>query len=64
MGRPHVLNQGLTGLVLQLLKSRSGDVDGQGLGLGFQMAGAFSQNAEHDFSHVGYLFLPSSSLAC
>jgi hypothetical protein len=28
-------NQGFSGLVLQLLKSRSGDVDGQGVGLGF-----------------------------
>jgi len=26
-------------------------------GLGFQLAGAFSQNAEHDLSHGGYLLL-------
>jgi hypothetical protein len=47
-----MLNQGFSGLMLQLLKSRCGDVDGQGFGLCFQVAGAFSQNAEHNLSHA------------
>jgi hypothetical protein len=38
MGRPQVLDQGLAGLVLQLLEGRSTDVDRQGFGLGFQVA--------------------------
>jgi hypothetical protein len=42
MGWPQVLNQGLSGLVLKLLESRGGDADGQGFGLGLQVAGAFS----------------------
>jgi hypothetical protein len=50
MGWAHVCDQGLTGLVLQLLKGRGGDADGQGYscgegcayGLGFQVARAFS----------------------
>jgi hypothetical protein len=42
MGRPHVRDQGLTSLVLQLLKGGSTDVDGQAFGPGFQVAGAFS----------------------
>jgi hypothetical protein len=52
VGWTEILNEGFSGLVLQLLKSRSGDVDGQGVGLGFQVAGAFSQNTEHDLSHA------------
>jgi hypothetical protein len=48
-----MFDQGLTGLVLQLLERRGGDADGQGVGLGFQVAGAFSHNAEHDLSHAG-----------
>jgi len=35
VGWAEMLNQGFSSLVLQLLKSRSGDVDGQGVGLGF-----------------------------
>jgi len=62
MGWPHVRDQGLAGLVLQLLKRRGGDADGQGLGLGFQVAGAFSLQAEHDLSHAGYLLLSASIL--
>ncbi len=53
MGPAQVLDQGLTGLVLQLLEGGSADVDRQGFGLGFQVAGAFSQNAEHDLTHAG-----------
>ena len=73
MGRAQVLDQGLAGLVLQLLKCGRGDADGQGhscgegcaYGLGLQVAGAFSQNAEHDLSHaVGISFFPAPSLAC
>jgi hypothetical protein len=49
-----MLNQGITGLVLQLLQRRRGDADGQGhscgegcaYGLGLQVAGTFSQNAD------------------
>jgi hypothetical protein len=47
-----VLDQGLTGLVLELLKRGSTDVDRQAISLGFQVAGAFSLNAEHDLAHV------------
>ena len=43
----------LAGLVLQLLKSWCAHADGQGFGLGFQVARAFSQNTEHDLSHAG-----------
>jgi len=62
MGWAQVPNQGLSGLVLQLLKSGSSDVDWQGFGPGFQMAGAFSLQAEHDLSHAVYLLLSGSIL--
>ena len=62
MGRPHVCDRGLAGLVLQLLKGWSTDVDRQGFGPGFQMAGAFSLQAEHDLSHAVYLLLSGSIL--
>jgi hypothetical protein len=70
MGWAHVCDQGLTGLVLQLLKGGSTDVDRQGYscgegcayGPGFQMAGAFSLQAEHDLSHALYLLLSGSIL--
>jgi hypothetical protein len=70
MGWAHVRDQGLAGLVLKLLKSRGGDADGQGYscgegcayGLGFQVAGAFSLQAEHDLSHAVYLLLSGSIL--
>ena len=52
MGRAGVLDQGLAGLVLQVLEGWSGDADGKAFGLGFQVAGAFSKDAEHDLSHV------------
>jgi hypothetical protein len=65
VGWPQVLDQGLTGFVLQFLKGRGGDADGQGLGLGFEVAGTFNQNAEHDFTHAGGIsFVPAPSLAC
>jgi hypothetical protein len=57
-----MLNQGFAGLVLELLKSRGGDADGQGVGLGFQVAGAFSQNAEHNLSHAGGYLLYSGTI--
>jgi hypothetical protein len=61
VSRTEVFDQGLTGFVLQLLESRGCDADrqsyscGEGCayGLGFQVAGAFSQNAEHDLTHAG-----------
>jgi hypothetical protein len=61
VGRTEVLNQGLTGFVLQLLKSWRGDADGEGhscgedcaCGLGFQAAGALSLQEEHDLTHPG-----------
>jgi hypothetical protein len=70
MSWAHVLDQGLTGLVLQLLKGGSTDVDRQGYscgegcayGPGFQMAGAFSLQAEHNLSHAVYLVLSGSIL--
>ena len=52
VGWAEMLNQGFSSLVLQLLQGRSGYVDGQGVGLGFQVAGAFSQNTEHNLAHV------------
>lgn len=54
VGWPEMLDQGLAGFVLQLLECGSADHDRQALGLGFQAAGAFAHNAEHDFSHQGY----------
>ena len=63
MGRPHVRDQGLTSLVLQLLKGGSTDVDGQAFGPGFQVAGAFSLQAEHNLSHAGISFFAAPSLA-
>jgi hypothetical protein len=51
--RPEMFDQGLPGLVLQLLQGGSGDVEGRGIGPGFQVAGAFSHKAEHDLSHGG-----------
>ena len=59
MGWPQVLNQGFTGLVLQLLQGRGGDQDGQRFGLGFQVEAprALSQNAEHNLTHAGYLLV-------
>jgi hypothetical protein len=70
MGWAHVRDQGLAGLMLQLLKGGSSDVDRQGYscgegcayGPGFQMAGAFSLQAEHDLSHAVYLLLSGSIL--
>jgi hypothetical protein len=61
VSRTEVFDQGLTGFVLKLLESRGCDADRQGhscgegcaYGLGFQVAGAFSQNAEHDLTHGG-----------
>jgi len=53
MRRSQVLDQSLTGLVLQLLEGGSADVDRQAFGLSLQVAGAFSQNAEHDLTHAG-----------
>ena len=67
MGLAQVLDQGLAGLVLQLLEAGSADLDWQALGLGFQLASAVSQNAEHDFAHrVQYLsvFLIPSLAGC
>ena len=60
MGWAHVLNQGLAGLVLEFLEGRRADVDRQGFCPGFQVAGAFSLQAEYDFSHAGYLLLSGS----
>jgi hypothetical protein len=70
MGWAHVRDQGLAGLMLQLLKGGSTDLDRQGYscgegcayGPGFQMAGAFSLQAEHNLSHAGYLLLCGSIL--
>jgi hypothetical protein len=62
MGWAHVCDKGLAGLVLQLLKGGSTDVDRQGFCPGFQMAGAFSLQAEHDLSHAVYLLLSGSIL--
>ena len=60
MGRPQMVDQGLSGLVLQLLKSWCGKADGQGFGLGFQVAGTLSLQAEHDLMQGGDLpFLPA-----
>ena len=66
-----MVDQGLASLVLQLLQGGRGDADGQGhscgegcaYGLGLQVAGAFSQNAEHDLSQGGISFFPAPSLA-
>jgi hypothetical protein len=52
VGWAEVSDQGLACLVLQLLKSGSADLDRQGFGLCFQVAGAFRQNAEHNLSHA------------
>jgi hypothetical protein len=57
MGWPHVRDQGLAGLVLQLLQGGSTDADRQGYscgegcayGPGFQMAGAFSTSSTRSF---------------
>jgi hypothetical protein len=51
VGRPQVFDQGFSGLVLQLFQGWSADLDRQPFGLGFQVAGPFSQNAEHDLLH-------------
>jgi hypothetical protein len=65
MGRPQVLDQGLASLVLQLLEGGRTDVDRQGVGLGFQVSGAFRQNVEHDLTHAGgFSFFAAPSLAC
>jgi hypothetical protein len=72
MGWAHVRDQGLAGLVLQLLEGGSTDVDRQGYscgegcayGPGFQMAGAFSLQAEHDLSHAVDLFFTGSIFDC
>ena len=53
VGRPEMLNQGLPGLVLQLLQGGSGDLQGWDIGPGFQVAEAFNHKAEHDLSHGG-----------
>jgi hypothetical protein len=53
MGLTEMPDQGLPGLVLQLLESGSADGERQGFGLGFQVAGAFRQNAEHNLTHAG-----------
>jgi hypothetical protein len=62
MGWAQVRDQGLAGLVLQLLKAGSTDVDRQGFGPGLQMAGAFSLKAEHDLSQAVYLLLSGTTL--
>ena len=51
--RSHGLDQGLTGLMLQLLEGGSRDADGQGFGLGLQLARTFAYDAEHNLTHAG-----------
>ena len=53
MDRTQLPDQRLAGLVLQLLQGWGRDVDGWSCGLGFQLAGAFGENVEHDFTHAG-----------
>jgi hypothetical protein len=64
MGRAHVFNQGLTGLVLQFLQGWGSDADRQAVGAGLKEAWAFSLQAEHNLSHAGGIsFLTAPSLA-
>jgi hypothetical protein len=53
MGRAHVFNQGLTGLVLQFLQGWGSDMDRQAFGAGLKVAWALSLKAEHDLSQAG-----------
>jgi hypothetical protein len=53
MGRAHVFNQGLTGLVLQFFQGWGSDADRQAVGAGLKVAWAFSLQAEHNLSHAG-----------
>lgn len=53
MGRAEVVDQRLTGLMLQLLQGGSRDAEGQGFGLGVQLTRAFAYNAEHNLTHAG-----------
>ncbi len=53
VGRPVVLDQGLAGLVVQLLQSWSRDAEGKTLGLSLQVAEALVEDAEHNLSHAG-----------
>ncbi|GDX77724.1 hypothetical protein LBMAG41_28040 [Cyanobium sp.] len=48
--------------MLKLLQRRRGDADEQGFGLGLQVAGTLSLQAEQDLTHAGYLLLSDSIL--
>ena len=54
----------LPGLVLQLLKSWCGDADGQGFGLGFQLAGRSASRRNTSSCRGGISLLAAPSLAC
>jgi hypothetical protein len=55
VGPAEVSDQGFAGLMLQLLQGGRTDLDWQAFGLSFQVAWAFSQNAEHDLLHARVL---------
>lgn len=63
VGGAEGVDQSFAGLVLQILEGGSGDAQGQGVGLGLQVARPFSHHVEHNFAHGGYHFLPHPSLA-
>ncbi len=59
-----MLDQGLTGLVMQLLEGRRFDADGGIHGLSGEVAGPFDQDAKHDLAHAGAItFRTAPSLA-
>jgi hypothetical protein len=62
MGWAEVIDQGLAGFMVQLLKGGSADLDRQAVGLGVKLAGPFRQNLEHNFTHQRYLCCFSSFL--
>jgi hypothetical protein len=53
MGGAQLFDQGFAGFVLEIFEGGSGDAQGQGVGLGFQMAGLLRHHMEHNFAHVG-----------
>lgn len=56
VGGAEGVDQSFAGLVLQILEGGSGDAQGQGVGLGFQVARPFSHHVEHNFAHGGIAF--------
>jgi hypothetical protein len=55
MGWSEVVDQGLAGLMLQLLQGWGRDAERRGISPGFEVARAFRQDAEDNLAHAGMI---------